>query len=32
MIEIIKNLLLKIISDIDSGNSSITENDAIKVL
>lgn len=32
MIKIIKNLLLKIISDIDSGNSNITENDAIKII
>lgn len=32
MIEIIKNLLLKIVSDIDAGNSNISEKEAIDII
>ncbi len=32
MLNIIKELLLKIIKDIDSGNSSITESEAIEII
>lgn len=32
MLEIIKELLLKIVSDIDSGNSNITEKDAAEII
>lgn len=31
MLEIIKRLLLKIVDNIDSGNSNITENEAIEL-
>jgi len=32
MLEIIKNLLLEIIDDIDSGNSAISEEDEINII
>ncbi len=32
MLETIRNLLLKIVNDIDSGNSNIDENDEIKII
>lgn len=32
MIRIIKDLLLKIISDIDAGNSNLTEDQAIEII
>ena len=32
MIKIIKNLLLQFISDIDSGNSNITEEEQLKII
>jgi predicted DNA-binding transcriptional regulator AlpA len=32
MLEIIKELLLKIVSDINSGNSNITEKDATEII
>lgn len=32
MLEIIKNLLLKVINDIDAGNSNITESEAIEMV
>ena len=32
MLEIIKDLLLKIIIDIDTGNSNITEEEAIEIV
>lgn len=31
MLEIIRNLLIKIIKDIDAGNSNITENEAMEL-
>lgn len=31
MLKVIRNLLQKIITDIDSGNSNISETDAIKI-
>ena len=31
MLKVIKNLLQKIISDLDAGNSNITENEAIEL-
>lgn len=31
MLRVIKNLLLKIVDNIDSGNSNITENEAIEL-
>lgn len=31
MLEIIRNLLIKIVKDIDAGNSNITENEAIEL-
>lgn len=32
MLEIIKNLLQKVIKDIDAGNSNITEEEAVKII
>lgn len=32
MLEVIRNLLIKIIDDIDAGNSNISENDAIEIV
>ena len=32
MLEVIKNLLQKVIEDIDAGNSNISENDAVKII
>lgn len=32
MLEIIKNLLLKIVQDIDTGNSNISEREAIEIV
>lgn len=32
MLEIIKNLLLKIVQDIDAGNSNISEKEAIEII
>ena len=32
MLEVIKNLLQKVIEDIDAGNSNISENDAIEIV
>lgn len=32
MLKIIKNLLLKIINDIDAGNSNITEGEAVEII
>lgn len=32
MIKIIKDLLLKVISDIDAGNSNLTEDQAIEII
>nr|DAI06270.1 MAG TPA: Protein of unknown function (DUF3853) [Crassvirales sp.] len=32
MLKIIRNLLLKIVNDIDAGNSNITEGEAIEII
>ena len=32
MLEVIRSLLLKIVDDIDAGNSNISENDAIEIV
>ena len=32
MLKIIRELLLKIVSDIDGGNSNLTENEAIEIV